>query len=421
MDIFLKKKRKLDTAEETLGLRQSVEAAATASDAARSKLPRNDGINLQLKVRQYCENYIALGFTWTGNQGCSSPLCTISGKKLANSAMAPAKLKRHLATKHPELSGKKEQYFKRELAFNKREVSMFAKKFKLSDKGQEASYAVAEIVARKMNSHTISETVILPTCHTQKYDDLSRVYKLKEELLTFYLQENLKDFVECLSDDHWCSKVAYFADIFHELNLLNNGMQGRNENILSSTDKINDFQKKLTIWKKRIAGGNLEMFPSVFKRNCQETALLILNHLHTLLTNLDKYFPSISVDQYDWIRNPLVEFETFEEQLTLTEEEELASVLNGRTLELKHSELHLNAFWLLVEKEYPAIAQKALRLVVHVSTYYFCEFGFSALATIKHKKRAQLLSLEDELHVFLSKTRPSLKELCKKHQAQVSH
>ena len=104
------------------------------------------------------------------------------------------------------------------------------------------------------------------------------------------------------------------------------------------------------------------MFPSVFKRNCQEIRLLILNHLDTLLTNLDKYFPSISVDQYDWIRNPFVEFEPSEEQFTLTEEE-LASVLNDRTLKLKYSELNLNAFWLLVEKEYHTIAQEALRLL----------------------------------------------------------
>ncbi|CAI9734340.1 Hypothetical predicted protein [Octopus vulgaris] len=92
MDRF-QKKRKLDTDEERQGLRQSVEAAATASDAASSKLPRNDGINLQLKVRQYCENYIALRFTWTGKPDYPSPLCTVCGEKLANSAMAPAKLK----------------------------------------------------------------------------------------------------------------------------------------------------------------------------------------------------------------------------------------------------------------------------------------------------------------------------------------
>lgn len=67
---------------------------------------------------------------------------------------------------------------------------------------------------------------------------LFRFYELRGKLLTFCLQENLKDFVECLNDDHWCSKLAYLANIFHELNLLNSSMQGRNENILSSTDKI---------------------------------------------------------------------------------------------------------------------------------------------------------------------------------------
>ena len=186
-------------------------------------------------------------------------------------------------------------------------------------------------------------------------------------------------------------------------------MQGRNENILSS-DKIIAFQKKLAIWKKRIAAGNFEMVPSTLKSNCLKTAPLILNHLDTLLKNLDKYFPSISIDQYDWIKSPFVEFEPPEGQFTLTEEEELASITSDRILKLKHSELSLNVFWLLVEKEYPAIAQKALRLLLF-STSYLCEFGFSALTAIKHKKRAQLLSVENELRVCLSKTIPDLKRV----------
>ena len=109
---------------------------------------------------------------------------------------------------------------------------------------------------------------------------LSRFYELREELLIFCLQEKLKEFEECLSNDHWCSKLAYFTDIFHKLNLLNSGMQGRNKNILSSTDKMNAFQKKVTIWKKRIAAGNLEMFSST-PSNCPKIAQLILNHLDT--------------------------------------------------------------------------------------------------------------------------------------------
>ena len=93
-----------------------------------------------------------------------------------------------------------------------------------------------------------------------------------------------------------------------------------------------------------------------------------------------------------------MEYESSEVQFDLTEEEELASISSDRTLKLKHSESSLDAFWLLVEKEYPAIAQKALRLLLF-STFYLCELGFSALTTIKHKKRAQLLSVEDELRV----------------------
>ena len=149
---------------------------------------------------------------------------------------------------------------------------------------------------------------------------LSRFYKLREELLTFCLQENLKEYEECLSDDHWCLKLAYLANIFHELNLLKSSMQGRNENILSSTDKIIAFQKKLAIWKKRIAAGNLEMFPSTLKSKCPKIAPLILNHLDTLPKNLNKYSPLISIDHYDWVRSPFVEFEPSEGQFTLTEE-----------------------------------------------------------------------------------------------------
>lgn len=116
-----------------------------------------------------------------------------------------------------------------------------------------------------------------------------------------------------------------------------------------------------------------------------------------------------------------MKFEPSEEQFTFTEEEQLASVSSDRTLKLKHSELSLDAFWLLVKKESSTIAQKALCLLMQFSTFYLCEFGFSALTTIKVKKRAQLLSVEDELRVCLSKTRPNIKDLCKKHQAQVSH
>jgi len=105
-----------------------------------------------------------------------------------------------------------------------------------------------------------------------------------------------------------------------------------------------------------------------------------------LLNNLSKYSPSISVDQYDWVRNLFVEFEPWQGQFTLKEEEKLDSIASDRMLNLKHAELNMDAFWILVENEYPAITQKALRLLLQFSTCYMCEFKFSAMTTTKHKK-----------------------------------
>jgi hypothetical protein len=44
-----------------------------------------------------------------------------------------------------------------------------------------------------------------------------------------------------------CNKVPFLADISQALNTLNKGMQGKNENILTCTDKINYFKEKLTL------------------------------------------------------------------------------------------------------------------------------------------------------------------------------
>lgn len=49
-----------------------------------------------------------------------------------------------------------------------------------------------------------------------------------------------------------------------------------------------------------------------------------------------------------------------------------------------------------------------------------CESGFSALASIKTKQRARL-DVKDEMRVCLSKIAPRIDDLCKAHQAHLSH
>ncbi|XP_055510562.1 zinc finger BED domain-containing protein 5-like [Leucoraja erinacea] len=118
----------------------------------------------QKKVRFYNESYLSMGFTWTGDPSCPIPLCLVCGKQLSNSAMAPAKLKRHFTTNHSHMKNKSADYFKRLLESQNKQSTAFVSKVSVSKKAQETSYLVAEIIAQKRKSHTVGENLIMPAC-----------------------------------------------------------------------------------------------------------------------------------------------------------------------------------------------------------------------------------------------------------------
>ena len=65
---------------------------------------------------------------------------------------------------------------------------------------------------------------------------LWRVYELHEELHAFFKTEEHKHFCEYLECEFWISRLEYLPEIFAHLNGLNTSMQGREENILTSSD-----------------------------------------------------------------------------------------------------------------------------------------------------------------------------------------
>ncbi|GFS84105.1 SCAN domain-containing protein 3 [Trichonephila clavipes] len=73
---------------------------------------------------------------------------------------------------------------------------------------------------------------------------ISRVLKLKDEMKIFFEQSKNYEFVHLLEDQIWCTKLAYLSDIFVIFNNINSSMQGPNENILNSTDKLVGFKNK---------------------------------------------------------------------------------------------------------------------------------------------------------------------------------
>jgi len=491
------------------------------------------------RSRNYQECFLKYGFSFAEDLSGPLPLCVVCGIRLANESMVPTRLKRHLHTKHGHLEVKPIEHFQRLLKTHSKQVSSLKKVVTVSDKAQEASFLVAELVAKEMKPHTIAESLILPALQavtrlmlgaeaekeitkiplsnstisrritvmskdieenvqeklqntsyfalqvdestdisgkaqllafirfvnddditenffcckelpeTTKGQDvfntmtayleslnlnwhlcvgictdgappmtgclkgfaalvkevnpnvvcthcflhrealvaktigddlkevleavvkmvnfikqrplksrifakicesmdsahvglilhtevrwlsrgrvLSRCYELREELLLFFRKEKMDNFSDLLENDIWCSKLAYLADIFQLLNNVNTAMQGRNENILTSTDKIHGLQQKIGLWKKHVAKNNLEMFPQVAKTNHSKIAPLILSHLEALQKKLDHYFPSLAVEQYDWIRNPFGGVSLDDSQLSLEEEEQLTEIIS---------------------------------------------------------------------------------------------
>ena len=84
------------------------------------------------------------------------------------------------------------------------------------------------------------------------------------------------NFLQC---EFLIAKLQYLAPIFQHLNFLNSSFQEKEENILTCTDKMKVFKRKIQIWKRTAMQGSLEMFLWV-SNNCKiKIQLTLVKHL----------------------------------------------------------------------------------------------------------------------------------------------
>lgn len=248
---------------------------------------------------------------------------------------------------------------------------------------------------------------------------LKRLVHLKVEVISF-LEVEETDFGFDLRDEIWWLKVQFLSDLFDKLNFLNLSLQGPSENIISSSSKLKSFNEKLTLWKSKVSKGIFECFPSVNESQAKSiVADDIMSTLTSLQSAIHHYFPSLSIDEYDWVINPFGSYET--SNLSCEEEEELIELRNDKFHRLGFAEKSLDEFWLSLKQLFPALSLKAVKIILPFASSWFCEFGFSALTEIKSKKRARLLRLDDEMRVCLSALEPRINLICSRKQAQPSH
>ena len=114
--------------------------------------------------RQYDDTYLQYGFTWTGDATLPLPLCLVCGTKLANEAMVPSKLKRHLDSQHFTLKEELTTFFSRLLDQPAKQTRLMSDYTSISYKGIEASFLVSELIAQCKQPHTIVESLVVPCC-----------------------------------------------------------------------------------------------------------------------------------------------------------------------------------------------------------------------------------------------------------------
>ena len=104
---------------------------------------------------------------------------------------------------------------------------------------------------------------------------LTRVHELQKEFIVFFYKEKHERFCKYLRCELWMAKMEYLAEIFVQINIVNSSMQGRNKNILTSTDKLVAIKRKNLILKNRAKLGEFDMFPTM-RTNCTKEMIPIM-------------------------------------------------------------------------------------------------------------------------------------------------
>ena len=84
----------------------------------------------------------------------------------------------------------------------------------------------------------------------------------------------------------------------------------------------------------------------------------VIKHLKSLQDKIEKYFPTVSTENYKWVRNPFLPLGTH--CILNLKEEELTDIRNDGNIKLLHREMPLDKFWIKIQNEYPNIGEKAL-------------------------------------------------------------
>ncbi|XP_003369971.1 zinc finger protein [Trichinella spiralis] len=169
---------------------------------------------------------------------------------------------------------------------------------------------------------------------------LGRIYELREAVAEFLEQRGRRTMCRAFKSEHFQLSLAYLADIFEALNLLDLKLQGANANVMAHYDIVQSFIAKISLWLKQVERGNLTWFSrlnELFSDKCisEDLKRKIKGHLKSLQDEFFYYFPDVEPENliYKLVRNPF-----------LVNVEDLPHDLQEEAIELQFSSLAKDSF-----------------------------------------------------------------------------
>ncbi|MBN3325995.1 ZBED5 protein, partial [Atractosteus spatula] len=387
------------------------------------------------KVRNYDEDELRFGFSWTGDE--EEPICY---KTLTNETMKPSNLEQHFVKKHKEFFDSRRKDFQ-----------MCSVTGGENMKALETSYRVTYLIAKSGPAEVIDETLVKPAAKVMaqvkignkasKVTDriplsnnhrriiemaenvkqilLSRVRQIHDGLLFCqpmpghstakailkviddFIQENNLDCSQCVGISAEGAKAMIGS---------RKGRVPRIQAVAPEAKSTRCIHREAlaTVLNKAVKIVNFVKGRQLFDEMASDhTQLLFLTEVrwlsHGKVLNRIKlivmccklrsyiYFPE-SDHSFERIRNPFIfSVQTLSNNLSHSEEQLLELASDG-FLKTKFEQTTWTSVLI-----YPALSDKAVKYLLPFPTSYLCEVGFYALVGMKTKKTKRLIDMEPYL------------------------
>lgn len=155
----------------------------------------------------------------------------------------------------------------------------------------------------------------------------------------FFHKTTCSKFADLFCDGKWLPVVCYLADVFEKINTLYVSLQGEGD-ILTKSEKVAAFQRKLMLWREHLEKSSLEiMLLWCWKQRVSPIKTLTSVHVQNLETEFPNLFRNLPNEEFQWVLNPFVKKIKMQRLLASLQKQLIDIIREDENLPAKFQEL----------------------------------------------------------------------------------